>query len=232
MKIIHYQKVDDSQLPTGSTAKTFSFCIKIDDVKENATTLIDAVTDTSWIKELDPVGKVALQHTAQRTIDRLVKIFQSSENPISKEFGEFMISLNSGFCLRSQNNHEILPLSEIWKTKVLGNGGFDLHTVSPENNFNFGEAKYRSSGNAYGEAADQVIAFIHDKKDAEDLIYLEKFNKPSAVSNLLDKKRGFILAFSINSEDHQEILDNALQNDGIKNLAMSCEELYIIGVKI
>lgn len=232
MKIIHYQKVDDSQLPAGSTAKTFLFCIKIDDVKENALTLINTVTDTSWIKELDPIGKESFQYTAQRTIDRLVGIFQSSENPISKEFGEFMISLNSGFCLQSQNNHEILPLAEMWKAKTLGNEGFDLHTVSPSNNFNFGEAKYRSSGNAYGEAAKQVVAFIHAKKDVGDLIYLEKFNKPLATSNLFDGKKGFILAFSINSEDHQEILSNALQNEDVKNLLMCCEELYIIGVRI
>lgn len=231
MDIIYHKKVIPADLPDGAIAETYLSCIQIIDVNSLAKTLITDISDTSWISELSPVGQRTFQRTAIRTIDRLVQIFQSVDSEVTEKFGEFMISMSSGHYLENKCDHDVLPLSEIWKPKILGNEGFDFHTVSPSDKFSFGEAKFRSSGNAYGEAAEQISDFINNGKDNGDIGLLNYFNRPIAINNLLEGKRGFIVAFSINSDDHELILNNSLDNEDIKNLSKGCDELYIIGVK-
>jgi len=231
MNIIYCEKVKKENLQEGSTAEAYLFCIEVTDIKANAKTLIDGISDTSWMSKLDSVGKMTFKKTTDRTIEKLVEIFKKVNNKITEDFGEYMISMNSGYCLRDKQNHEILPISELWKPKISGNEGFDFHTVSPNDRFSFGEAKYVSSGNAYGKAAEQVCKFIDEGKDCGDAGLLNYFNKPIAINNLQDGKRGFVVSFSINSSDHETILKNSLENNDIKKLLKSCDELYIIGVK-
>lgn len=232
MEIIYHEKVKPSDLPKDAVAESYLFCIKIKDVNTYAKVLLDEINNTSWISELDFVAKMSYEKTANKTIRKLVTIFQSIENEVTASFGEFMISMSSGKCLKEKHSHKNLPLSELWKEKLSNNPGFDFHTLSPSNKFSFGESKYQSSDNAYPSAAKQTHRFSKEGKDKNDAVHLEHFGSPYAIKNLHEDKKGYVVAFSINSDDHKKILANSLKNSNIKSLSKRCDELYIIGVKI
>ena len=231
MDIIYHEKVASTDLPDDAIADTYISFIEVRDVSSHARNLLIEISSTSWIAKLNPVAQMSYEKIALETITKLVKIFQSVENTVSSDFGEFMISMSSGHCLKEKLNHTVLPLSELWKEKLSNNHGFDFHTLSPANKFSFGEAKFVSTGNSYTSAAEQVFRFAREGKDKRDAVHLMHFSKPIAIDNLRNDRRGFIVAFSINSIDHEKILSNSLKNNDIKSLSKCCDELYIIGVK-
>lgn len=231
MDIIYHKKVASTDLPSDAIAETYVSFIVIKDVKSHAQDLLSEISNTAWISKLNPVAKISYERTAQKTILKLVKIFQSVKNTVAEDFGEFMISMSAGHCLQKKHDHTVLPLSELWKEKLSNNPGFDFHTLSPADKFSFGEAKFVSSGNSYWQAAEQTFRFAGEGKEKDDAVHLMHFSKPVAIDNLIKGKRGFIVAFSINSEDHESILRNSLKNEDIKGLSKCCDELYIVGVK-
>lgn len=230
MKIIYHKQVDPSDLPLDAVAETYVSCIKVENIKKHASNLLTEITDTSWISDLNPVAKMSYEGTAQKTINKLVKIFKAVDNKVTKDFGEFLISMSSGHCLRKKCNHKVLPLSELWKEKKSNNHGFDFHTLSPENKFSFGEAKFVSSGNSYTTSASQVFEFAQDGKDKIDAVHLMHFSEHLAIENLQAGKRGFVVAFSINTKNYKAVLGNSLNNKDIQGLTKCCDELYVIGV--
>jgi hypothetical protein len=232
MDIIYHKKVEQTLLPEDAVAETHLLCLKIADVKSYAEQLIGEITDTSWITKLGPVAIMSYEDIAKKTIQELVRIFKEVDNEITKDFGEFVISLSSGKCLKEKHAHDSLPISELWKEKVKNNHGFDFHTKSPADKFSFGEAKYQKDGNAYTSAAEQTHRFSRDGKDKIDAVHLNNFGYTLAMENLLIDKKGYIVSFSLTSEDHETIMLNSLRNEDIKSLSKICDELYIIGVKI
>lgn len=232
INIIHHEKIEDERLPVGSTAVVHIFCVQITNVKVYAESLIKEITDTSWISQLDPVAKMSYEIIAAKTVEKLVEIFQAVENEVTKDFGEFMVSLSSGKCLEDKHSHTCLPISELWKEKILGNHGFDFHTISPEDKFSFGESKYQKTGNAYTSAAGQVHDFSKAGKDKADAIHLMHFGSPQSLENLEADRKGYVVSFSLNSDDYSLILNNALKNDDVIALSKRCDELYLIGVSV
>ncbi len=232
MNIIHFSKVPQSDLPPKATASTYIACVKVGSVSDCAKELIELISKTSWIDQLDPVAKLSYEKTSLRTINNLVNLFQTVQNKVTEDFGEYMVSVSSGYCLDEQANHQILPLSELWKEKLGNNHGFDFHTVSTQDKFSFGEAKYVSSGNSYGPAAKQTLRFIEEEKDKVDAVHLEKLSSEDALNNLLNGRRGFTVGFSVNSPDYLKILGNAVKNKYVQQLSLQCDELYIIGVQV
>lgn len=232
INIIHHEKIEDERLPEGAIAVTHVFCVHITDVRAYAESLVKEITDTSWISQLNSVGRMSYENIATRTIEKLVDLFNSIENKVTADFGEFMVSLSSGNCLKEKHLHTCLPISELWKEKILGNHGFDFHTISPEERFSFGEAKYQSSGNAYTSAAKQAHEFSKVGKDKSDAVHLANFGSALSIQNLEEDKKGYVVSFSLNSEDYASILNNALKNEDVVALSRRCDELYLIGVKV
>lgn len=130
MPVIYHQPVDSSNLPNGATAETHLLCVEIDDVHQCAKELIDFINDTSWISKLNSVGKMSYEMAANETIQALVNIFQTVQDSVTEEFGEYMVSLKASGALKDTLAHTVFPLSELWKEKALGNHGFDFHTQS------------------------------------------------------------------------------------------------------
>ena len=209
MEIIYHRKVEMEELIDDAVAEAHLICIKISDVNSYAKTLINQINDTSWISELDSVAKMSYEEVAKKTIIELVKIFQSVENEITKDFGEFVISLSCGNCLKEKHLHRNLPISELWKEKIKNNHGFDFHTISPAEKFSFGEAKYQASGNSYTSAAEQAHRFSKEGKDKIDAVHLAHLGSPYATKNLEENKKGYIIGFSITSENPELILKNS-----------------------
>lgn len=232
MNIVYHNKPPIGSLPRDAIAETYLFCIEITDINSHAKALITEINDTSWISELESIAKMSYEDIALKTIKRLVKIFESVNNKVTKDFGEFMVSMSSGNCLKDKHNHKVLPLAEIWKPKLLQNEWFDFHTLSPAEKFSFWEAKYVSDGNSYNEAAKQAYNFSVENKDKRDGVHLRYFGSSIAIQNLENNKRWFVVSFSINSEDYKNTLMRTLKNRYIRKLSKCCDELYIIGVKI
>lgn len=232
MRIVYHERVDSSVLPGSATADTYVSCIEIINIDAHAATMINTINDTSWIHALNPIAMASYEATALRTINKLITIFQSVQGQVTKDFGEFMISMSAGECLKQKEKHNVVPLSELWKEKISNNHGFDFHTESPQEKISFGEAKYNSNSNSYTAAASQIIRFIDERKDEGDAVHLAHLVSLNAMHNLLSKKRGFVVAFSLNSPNHQDILDNAIRSSDIQELSTQCDELYIIGVRV
>lgn len=232
MKIIVNRKPSADELPSGTQATIHLLGIEVDDVHEFAEEMVAIVSDTNWIQKLNPLAKASYQATSQRTIAALVDIFTRANGQIAKDFGEFMVSLSAAQTLASELGHNSFPLSEIWKEKLTGNHGFDYYTECTEELINCGEAKFNSTNNAYGAAARQVCEFVDDEKDIGDLVHLNNFASQSAVTKLMnDRKRGFCLAFSVNSNNMEQILVNALANSDVIRLSKEAISLYIIGIR-
>jgi hypothetical protein len=143
-----------------------------------------------------------------------------------------MVSLSAAQSLTDVLGHSFFPLSEIWKEKLTGNHGFDYYTECSDSLINCGEAKFNSTINSYGTAAKQVCEFIDADKDKVDLVHLNHFASEVAVSRLTtDRERGFCLAFSVNSNDIDKILQNSLSNADVIRLSQESNSLYIIGIK-
>lgn len=233
MNIIYAQSFAKATADNALPCSLHEFVLKIDDHKSYALDMIKEISDKSWIANLGIIAKMSYEASVNRTADELVEIFklQSNSSKLTEEFGEFMISMSTIACLVDQLSHQKIPLAELWKEKLKGNPGFDFHTEAPSNILAFGEAKYRTTTNAYGVAASQVIQFIEMRKDFGDCIHLQNFVQ-NAVNRLVNEKiRSFTLAFSMESDNYSTIFKNALQNKDIQSIAKNSQELYLVGVK-
>lgn len=232
MRIIVNRRPSADELPDGSLAAIHLLGIEIDDVHFFATEMVAIVSDTNWIQKLNPLAKASYQATALRTIAALVNIFNTTNGNISKDFGEFLVSLSAAQAIGAELGHTSFPLAEIWKEKLTGNHGFDYYSECSGELINCGEAKFSSTVNSYGAAARQVCEFIDDEKDLSDLVHLNYFASEIAVNKLVgNRERGFCLAFSVNSADIERILVNTLSNSDVIRLSKEVMSLYIIGIR-
>jgi hypothetical protein len=217
----------------GKKCPVYEFVVKITDHKSYAKKMIHTVCDDSWIAALDTIPQAAYEKTVERTSEKLKEIFsrQAFDSQLKDDFGEYMISISSIMCLVERLSHKEVPLAELWKEKVTGNPGFDFHTISPEIIFSFGEAKYRSSSNAYTDAAEQICDFIDLAKDRIELSNLQNFSLEAALKLANEKIRSFTVAFSMHSDNYGTIFNNAIGNEFIKKISTHAHELYLIGVK-
>lgn len=217
--------------------------VRISDLNKIAHELSKVVLDNSWIMELDPGSHDTYEITVAETAKILVKKIQNlmtSEDKISSEFGEIMVSMGASKALEVIFDHISLPLAELWKPQASGNEGFDFHTICPDTFFNFGEAKFSgsSSVNPYGGgsgstkgAGGQADGFIKQKKHKRDRPYLKDLElEQKAIDHLDQDKFGVILAFSLNSSDalsiYAKAVSKALQYQNIKQ----AQKIYIVGV--
>lgn len=231
MKILKYEKTEVKGCEINYLQ------IQISEIEKHAVELINIITENSWIEKLDKYSKANYQNKVTQTALTLVEIFKnpSKNNKIKENFGEYVISLDAGKSLEQQLQHKVFPISELWKEKVLNNHGFDFHTETIDKLLNFGEAKYRSAGNAYATAAEQINRFIKpdirkDQGDINDLKNLGASDK--SLDNLLNDKRAFTLAYSVNSEDQDKIAKNVFKNKEVQNLIKKKMPLFFIGVQI
>jgi hypothetical protein len=221
-------------------ANIFICHTSISDLEKIATELSTNVMDQSWILDLDIRAKRAYENTARETAKSLIKVFEttlSEDNKIASAFGELMISMGSSKALEVVFKHRSIPIAEIWKPKILGNEGFDFHTVCPDNMINFGEAKFSSSSNPYGGltgsktgAGGQADGFIMNGKHLMDGVHMGHLAGNDAATNLDNDLFGIVLAFSINSINPLAILKNALDHSTTYENLKKAKNIYIVGV--
>lgn len=231
MEIISAKIENMADYDKKASGQVFSAHVKINDIEDRATEMIEILSNTSWIAKLDAVAKATFQARAKRTIDKLVRQISSRvEDEVTTEFGEFMISESAQSALNTTFNHNKVPLAELLKEKVTGNPGFDFHTESDTNLIAFGEAKYSGSINPHPNAIKQIVEFIKLEKDIAELIIVKYFVSENAIEKSLKGQRAYVAAFSINSKNPENIIKNALKSDAINPL-LCFPELYVIGIE-
>ncbi|MEQ5168694.1 hypothetical protein ABN211_08160 [Proteus terrae] len=198
-----------------------------------ASELAKSVLDTSWIASLDSGTQRSYSYTVKETVEVLVKIFkQAAENKsIGDEFGELLVSIGSSRALNQVFKHISLPIAELWKPQIKQNEGFDFHTVCLNEFINFGEAKFSSSINPHGNAINQANDFINKDKHFRDRVHLVNLCSSRSISNLDKDEFGLIAAFSINSNDCEKIMDNAIKTVKEMKLLKRVKHIYLVGVK-
>ncbi|MEQ5400444.1 hypothetical protein ABN303_07055 [Providencia rettgeri] len=207
--------------------------VHVNDVGVIASELTKSVLDTSWISSLDSGTQRSYNYTVKETVEVLVKIFeQVTENKsVGDEFGELLVSIGSSRALNQVFKHISLPIAELWKPQIKQNEGFDFHTVCPNEFINFGEAKFSSSTNPHGKAISQADDFIRQDKHFRDRVHLVNLCSSNSISNLGRDEFGLIAAFSINSNDCEKIMDNAIKTVKTMELSKRAKHIYLVGVK-
>lgn len=222
-----------------ATGNVFACHVNVSDLKKIASKLTDTIMDRSWIIALDDRSRRAYETTADKTANELIKVFQANltEDDVSSEFGELMVSMGSSRALEIIFEHEAIPIAELWKPKIKQNEGFDFHTVCKEPLLNFGEAKYSSSQSPYGgESGDssgaggQADGFIANNKHLMDNVHLEKLAGEDAASNLDSDRFGIVLAFSLNAKNPLSVIQNAIEKSQTYENLRTAENVYIVGV--
>ncbi len=209
--------------------------IEISNIQKIASELTSQVQNTSWMMELDKNTRRSYNKTVEETAQKLVKVFKiaSGTGGVAGEFGESMVSMGSARALEVLFKHIVLPVAELWKPQAKQNEGFDFHTVCPEEVINFGEAKFSSvkSKNPHGDAIPQACDFIDEEKHFRDRVHLISLVSENAINNLDEDDFGVIAAFSINSDNPLDILENALKSAQKEFPSRGVKFVYLVGVK-
>lgn len=232
MTIIWAKEEDLSAYQKSSEGKVYSALVNITDISGIASNMLENVKDTSWIDQMDTVAQITFKATAERTIEKLVKcIISQSDDNLSEDFGEYMISDTAQEILSSEFYHQKLPIAELIKEKVSGNPGFDFHTEGPEKIISYGEAKYSGVTTRYSDALTQIADFISNKKDDAELNTLQKLVTQQAIENYTSGQKAYTAAFSVNANDPEKIMVNTLLSTHIDPL-LEHKEIYIIGIYV
>ncbi len=237
---INYSNILNTNKSLGKATVYIAF-VTINNYQQEASQLINKISDNSWLNDLDEIARLSFQTKVQNTAKKMIQIFKNAQSPsqtqIQSDFGEYLISLKSQEYLEQEHKHKQIPLSELWKEKVSGNGGFDFHTESPSAYITFGEAKYRSGENikVYKLASEQIVQFIspEQRKDLGDILLLQNLDvSQSSVDNLKNGKRSFAAGFSLYSTEYTLIETKIMNEPSVQSLIQIAEELYIIGFDI
>ena len=101
MIIEHYEQALPPRIPADADVEVHLFYVVVDDIKDCATSLIASVSETSWINDLPDIPRATFSANTNRTIDKLVAIFQGVDSEIKEDFGEYLISMSSGQSLET-----------------------------------------------------------------------------------------------------------------------------------
>ena len=113
-----------------------------------------------------------------------------------------------------------------------GNPGFDFHSQNKiTDTVIFGEAKYVATTTAYSSALPQIVDFIRDGKDVEDLPELKPFCTASALQRAADGRKGFSAAFSAKTTNTDRIIANITKRPDFQSL-LQYEELILVAVDL
>ena len=228
-------KITDHKVLTQySPAKVQFFRIDPEDLSATLENILRALMDLSWLSKFDQdYEKIAFNSRAQKTIaDIKNKFEQCIDDSITKDAGEYVVSELARETLITQLDYLDIPLDELVGKQRSGNPGFDFHSQNKvTDTVIFGEAKYVSKTTAYSSALPQIVEFIGDGKDVEDLPELKPFCTPSSMhcSNLFFMSA--IAAFSAKSTGTDKIIKNIVKRKDFQDL-LQYEEIILVAVDL
>jgi len=229
MKVIDCKPVQH----TGNCSITF-IRIEPENLQETLAEIIKTLMDLSWLSRFDQdYMKDSFRQRAEETIaDIQNKFSNSSDDKVTKEAGEYVVSELARESLLSQMNYLHIPLAELLGMKVSGNPGFDFHSQNNSTNtVIFGEAKYNSRQSAYDSAVKQVSQFIADKKDIKQIADLQPFCTPEALTRANRGFKGFAIAFSAKSTSSDALITSIMEHTEFSKLSQHVE-IVIVAVNL
>lgn len=233
MEIVLHKKINNDEYGINTNCEIHYLHIRLLEPTQALEEFLTSISETSWLSQLNIATQKAFRARAMRTVSAiLTRIRAHIEDGITKESGEYLISYAANIGLSRQCEHKSIPLAELWKEKVLGNPGFDFHTESPANVVIFGESKYSSTFTPHMNAINQIMRFIKEEKDIAELNDLKNFIRQESERNLLDGKKGFAAAFSVNARDIKHAIIYPLQNAMQLGELFEQAEVYLIGVEM
>lgn len=209
--------------------------VNVNELERIATALTRSVLDSSWIMDMDEGARRSYQYTAAETAQSLVEVFRQvgdTDDSLSGEFGELMVSMGASKALEVIFEHAALPTAELWKPQKKQNEGFDFHTVCTSDFVNFGEAKYKSppASSPASNAANQANGFFQQDKHYRDRVHLVNLIPDACISNLDSGLFGMVVAFSMNAQNPLTVYQNISNTIQSLPIYESLEAVYVVGV--
>ena len=210
--------------------------VKILDIEKQGNRMRKVIEDTSWLNNLDAVEKISYSARAEATIREICSYIREQKNSseVTKNFGEYLVSLGALEILEIKYQHKTMPVSELIGMKSKGNPGFDFFSQTIGSFLVvFGEAKYSLKDTTYKKALKQVNDFMEEKKDEMSLIHLQNFFDKIAVNKIQmqGNEKAVAVAFSINIKDKDKLFEKILKTEEFVELA-KYPEIYLIGVEV
>lgn len=193
-----------------------------------------SLANLSWINNFDETYvKDSFSVRANNTVTYIAQnIIQENANSITSDSGEYVVSELSRKSIVSELNYKDIPLGELIKEQKSGNPGFDFYSENKTNILLFGEAKYLSNKNAYGNALKQIVRFEEEKRDKADLVDIDKFCSIESLDNISNNgKKGFIAAFASKKTKTDDLIKHIRKNDDYQKLKYF-EELICVAVNV
>ncbi len=228
MKIIEVRKFD-----TENHDRATFIRVDPDNLNETLSDIFYTLSDLSWINKFDEEYiRNSFNVRAQKTINDIqTKLLTSSDDSLTGSAGEYLVSELSREAIISELNYSDIPLSELYNKKKTGNPGFDFHSQNDCEVVIFGEAKYLHDDNAYGTGLKQVVRFIAENKDINDILELRDFCGPGALKNANDGIKGFAVGFSVKDASSDNLITGITRNKNYQSL-LCYHEIVLVAVNI
>lgn len=209
--------------------------VEVTNINPAIEAIVGIVADTSWVNDLvDILDRASLIARAQPTIEKLSEdLNKAIKSKATADVGEYIVSVVARHTIEAICGYRALPLAEVIKEQISGNPGFDYHHEHSGLILIFGEAKYKTGLNAYGDAFSQIVKHIGLQKDVKEANDMARFLSDESKTNFLDGKKGFSAAFSTSrkSFDTATLIRNVKANANFKKLVKH-DALVIVAVDI
>ncbi|MGT2785168.1 hypothetical protein [Streptococcus merionis] len=199
------------------------------DLETTISEIINHFQNMSWIDKFDEnYKKRSFQSRSLPTVKFLKeKLENHASDRITTDIGETVVSELSRSSLINQLDYLDVPLGELIKQQISGNSGFDFFSETKNSVIVFGEAKYLSKKNAYGNAMEQVERFVVESRDISDLRDIEDFVSLSGLRNASDGVKAYACGFSSTQIDTKNLINHIIKNRYFSTLAKHNEVIYI-----
>lgn len=207
--------------------------VEPNDIKITLRDVFKSLSDKAWISDFDKkYVQDYFQVRADETINYIAtKIITQSDDKITSDSGELVVSELSRLTVINELNYLNIPLAEIIKSQAVGNDGFDFFSKNLDEIILFGEAKFKTSINAYGSAFKQIERFERIKQDVSDIKEIREFCTEDSLKNFSEGKKGFIASFASKRTSTTTIVNGITRNTHYNNLKKH-QELICIAVNV
>lgn len=207
--------------------------IEAEDLSITIQDIISTLSDVSWLAQFDEnYMKMSFGTRAKETADYLAKkLREEHASGVINNTGEYVVSELAREAIVEQLHYRDIPLAELFKKQVAQNPGFDFYSANKQDIIIFGEAKFKTDKNAYGDAMKQVDEFIQKKKDITDIADIKDFFDKAMLVNAANGEKAYAIAFSSTKIKSERIIKNILNNEHYKELVKH-KELIFVAVNI
>ena len=226
----HYQIVHFEQIEEHITF----IRINPTDITLTLKDIFNSIADLSWIHQFDKEYlRDSFTVRAEKSIETIkAKIVDRIDDGVTTDSGELIVSELARRSLIDRMKYTDIPLGDLIKEKKGNNHGFDFFSENfDKRHVLFGEAKYLTNLNAYGNAFKQIVGFENEKKDISDLRDIDGFCSEESLHNVTRGHKGFVAAFSSTEMDSIELIENFKQNPHFGTLA-NFKELICIAINL